>query len=157
MITDINMRVADDFNVTSSDVSPDSIDTNPTAPVGQTFGMFEVGDPLFMVVTLNSIGTPGAGTIQFAIIADSTADLATAPIIIGRSNIIADEDLLIGKFNLVVTPNPDIENLQAQHKRFIGCSFIAGTDLPAGFNFTVDFVTDYADGLRFHKSGFEIG
>lgn len=157
MITDINMRVSEAQGVTITAVSDDSIDTNPTAPAGQIYGMFEVGHPLFAVITVNTpITTPAAGTVAFEIIASAAAAL-TSPQVLATTEVFADEDVLAGMPQLVLTASPDIANAQGHWLRFIGIRYVCATALPAGATFTADFVEAYSDGLRFHKSGFEIG
>ncbi len=155
MFNDRNMRVATAQAVTVTAVSTDSVDLSPSTVGGNQAPDFGEGQQMFMIVTLNTAGTPGAGTLAIEWITSAAAAL-TSPIVIGQSTVRNDEDYVAGMAPIVIGASPDINGLQARALRFMGANFVAAVAMPAGYTFTVDYVVNHSDGLRFYASGFTV-
>ena len=88
MYTDVNMRVsvAQDISaVVSTIVSTDSIDLAPSTIGGNQAPDIGSGMKIRAAFTITEAVVGTVSTVQFQIITDSTADLATTPLVIGTT------------------------------------------------------------------------
>ncbi len=159
MYTDINLRVSEDQDISvavSTVVSTDSIDLNPDAGIGQNQPP-DIGSGMKIkaafVITEAVVGT--TSTVQFQIITDSTADLATTPIVIGTSRAIIEANLTLGQI-IYVEMNQDFNDTQGHVQRFLGAQYVIAVNTTTLGTVTTNFVIDVADGKRFYRSGFVV-
>lgn len=156
MITDQNLRVsvAQDISaIESTIVSTDSIDMAPASgnePIDIGSGM-----KLRACFTITEAVVGTVSTITFQIITDSTADLATTPLVIGTSIAIPEAQLTLGK-NIFVEMNQDLLDSQGLVQRFLGCQYVIGVATTTLGTVTANFVVDPQDGQRFYPSGFVV-
>jgi len=159
MFTDINMRVsvAQDISaIVSTIVSTDSIDLNPDAGIGNNQPP-DIGSGMKIraafTITEAVVGT--VSTVQFQIITDSTADLATTPLVLGTSLAIPEANLTLGT-NIFVEMNYDVGDVQGVVQRFLGAQYVIAVATTTLGTVTTNFVIDPQDGQRFYRSGFTV-
>jgi len=159
MYTDVNMRVsvAQDISaVVSTIVSTDSIDLNPDTGIGLNQAP-DIGSGMKIraafTITEAVVGT--VSTVQFQIITDSTADLATTPLVVGTTLAIPEAQLTLGK-QIFVEMNQDLLDSQGLVQRFLGCQYVIAVATTTLGTVTADFILDPADGQRFYRSGFVV-
>jgi hypothetical protein len=159
MYTDINLRVSEDQDISavvSTIVSTDSIDLNPDGGIGQNQPP-DIGSGMKIkaafTITEAVVGT--VSTVQFQIITDSTADLATTPLVIGTSLAIVEANLTLGQI-IYVEMNQDFNDAQGTVQRFLGAQYVIAVATTTLGLVTTNFVIDVADGKRFYRSGFVV-
>ena len=159
MYTDVNMRVsvAQDISaVVGTIVSTDSIDLNPDTGIGLNQAP-DIGSGMKIraAFTIVEVVAGTVSTIQFQIITDSTADLATTPLVIGTSLAIPEAQLVSGA-QIFVEMNQDVLDRQGLVQRFLGCQYVIAVATTTTGTVTADVVIDPADGQRFYRSGFVV-
>lgn len=159
MYTDLNLRVSVDQDISavvSTIVSTDSIDLNPDDGIGQNQPP-DIGAGMKIraafQITEAVVGT--VSTVQFQIITDSTADLATTPLVIGTSLAIPEANLTLGQL-IYVEMNMDMNDAQGVVQRFLGAQYVIAVATTTLGTVTTNFVIDVADGKRFYRSGFVV-
>jgi hypothetical protein len=159
MYTDINMRVSEDQDISavvSTIVSTDSIDLNPDDGIGQNQPP-DIGAGMKVRAAFNIteavVGT--SSFVQFQIITDSTADLATTPLVLGQTEPIPEADLFLGAL-IFVEMNVDVNDAQGMVQRFLGAQYVISAATTTLGLVTANFVIDIADGKRFYRSGFVV-
>jgi hypothetical protein len=158
MYTDVNMQVsvAQDISaVVSTIVSTDSIDLAPQTIGGNQPIDIGSGMKIRAAFTIVEVVAGTVSTIQFQIITDSTADLATTPLVIGTSLAIPEAQLVSGA-QIFVEMNQDVLDRQGVVQRFLGCQYVIAVATTTTGTVTADFVIDVADGQRFYASGFAV-
>ena len=158
MFTDINMRVsvAQDISaIVSTIVSTDSIDLAPSTVGGNQAPDIGSGMKIRAAFTITEAVVGTVSTIQFQIITDSTADLATTPLVVGTTLAIPEAQLTLGK-QIFVEMNQDLLDSQGLVQRFLGCQYVIAVATTTLGTVTADFILDPADGQRFYRSGFVV-
>ena len=158
MYTDINMRVsvAQDISaVVSTIVSTDSIDLSPNTVGGNQAPDIGSGMKIKASFTITEAVVGTVSTVQFQIITDSTADLATTPLVVGTSLAIPEAQLVLGR-QIFVEMNQDVLDSQGIVQRFLGAQYVIAVATTTLGTVTADFVIDVQDGHRFYASGFTV-
>lgn len=160
MFTDVNLQVSVDQDISQvvgTYVSTDSIDLNDnaTAPTSNQPRDIGAGMKIRAAFTITAAVVGTSSTVQFQIITDSTADLATAPVVLGTSIAIPEANLTLGA-EVFVEMNTDVNDASAMVQRYLGAQYVIGVATTTAGTVTTNFVIDIQDGRRFYNSGFTV-
>ncbi len=158
MYTDINMQVSlaqDISQIVGTYVSTDSIDLSPNTIGGNQAPDIGSGMKIRAAFSIVAAVVGTVSTVAFEIITDSTADLATTPLVVGTSLAIPEAQLVAGA-QIFVEMNQDVLDRQGIVQRFLGARYVIGVATTTLGTVTADFVIDVQDGQRYYISGFTV-
>ena len=145
---DISQIVGTYVSTDSVDLAPQAIGANQPIDIGS-------GMKIRAAFTIVAAVVGTVSTVQFQIITDSTADLATTPLVVGTTLAIPEAQLVAGR-QIFVEMNQDLLDSQGVVQRFMGAQYVIAVATTTLGTVTADFVIDVADGQRFYASGFAV-